>query len=163
MAATGLDAVPNPSTDAPRPRVLVVEDDERLGPLVGRMLARAGYVWELATTGDDALRAMRERRPDAVVVDVMIPHPDGIEVCRQFRRDGWAGPMLAMSARNSPDDRRRVLAAGADAFLAKPFPLGDLVASLDGLRAGGRSVDRPPVAGPLGQVRPPGPVSARGD
>ena len=163
MAATGLDAVPTPSTDVSAPRVLVVEDDERLGPLVGRMLARAGYVWELATTGDDALRAMRERRPDAVVVDVMIPHPDGIEVCRQFRRDGWAGPMLAMSARNSPDDRRRVLAAGADAFLAKPFPLGDLVASLDGLRAGGMSVDRPPVAGPLGPEGPLGPVSALGD
>lgn len=117
------------------PLVLVVEDDERLGALVGRMLDRAGYAWELATTGDDALRAMRERRPDAVVVDVMIPHPDGIEVCRQFRRDGWAGPLLAMSARNSPDDRRRVLAAGADGFLAKPFPLGELVASLDDLRA----------------------------
>lgn len=123
-----------PAAPAPPPRVLVVEDDDRLGALVGRMLARAGYAWELVTTGDDALRAMRDRRPDAVVVDVMIPHPDGIEVCRQFRRDGWAGPLLAMSARNSPDDRHRVLAAGADGFLAKPFPLSDLVASLDDLR-----------------------------
>lgn len=119
------------------PLVLVVEDDERLGPLVGRMLGRAGYAWALAATGDDALRAMRERRPAAVVVDVMIPHPDGIEVCRQFRRDGWDGPLVAMSARNSPDDRRRVLAAGADRFLAKPFPLGELVTALDDLRRGG--------------------------
>lgn len=131
MVISALGVPPSP------PRVLVVEDDDRLGALVGRMLTRAGYECELATTGDDALRAMRDRRPDAVVVDVMIPHPDGIEVCRQFRRDGWAGPMLAMSARNSPDDRHRVLVAGADGFLAKPFPLRDLVASLDELRRRG--------------------------
>ena len=144
MVISALGVPPGPPTP---PRVLVVEDDDRLGALVGRMLARAGYEWELAGTGDDALRAMRDRRPDAVVVDVMIPHPDGIEVCRQFRRDGWDGPMLAMSARNSPDDRRRVLAAGADGFLAKPFPLSDLVASLDELRRpGARGVVSPDPA-----------------
>ncbi len=119
---------------AARPLVLVVEDDERLGPIVGRMLERSGYDHVLATTGDDALRAMRDREPVAAVVDIMIAHPDGIEVCRKFRRDSWPGTLVVMSARSSPDDRRRALAAGADAFLPKPFRLPELVATLAGVR-----------------------------
>lgn len=116
-----------------KPLVLVVEDDAKLASLIGRMLDRAGYRAVLAPTGDDALRLMREQRPDAVVVDVMIPHPDGIEVCRKFRRDGWGGPIIAVSARSSPDHCRRTIEAGADAFLGKPFRLADLVATLDDL------------------------------
>jgi DNA-binding response OmpR family regulator len=102
------------------------------------MLVRAGYEAVLAATGDDALRMMRDRAPDAVVVDVMIPHPDGIEVCRKFRRDGWRGPMIAISARSSADHRRRTLDAGADTFLGKPFRLVDLIDTLDQLDHGER-------------------------
>lgn len=120
---------------AARPLVLVVEDDERLGPIVGRMLERSGYDHVLATTGDDALRAMRDRAPMAAVVDIMIAHPDGIEVCRKFRRDGWRGALMVMSARSSPDDRRRSLDAGADAFLPKPFRLPELMEALEAERS----------------------------
>lgn len=111
--------------------VLVVEDDDKLASLIGRMLDRAGYDCVLAPTGDEALRAMRDRAPDAAIVDVMIPHPDGIEICRKFRRDGWEGPIIAISGRNSTDDRRRTLEAGADTFLAKPFRLADVIAELE--------------------------------
>ena len=111
--------------------VLIVEDDDKLATLMGRMLGRAGYDCVLAPTGDEALRAMRDRTPDAAIVDVMIPHPDGIEICRKFRRDGWEGPIIAISGRNSADDRRRTLDAGADTFLAKPFRLADVIAALE--------------------------------
>jgi len=110
--------------------VLVVEDDDKLAALIRRILIRTGFEPRLASTGDAALRAMRSHQPAAVVVDVMIPHPDGIEVCRQFRRDGWIGPIVAISARQGPKDRERVVAAGADAFLSKPFRLADLVSTL---------------------------------
>jgi DNA-binding response OmpR family regulator len=117
------------------PVVLIVEDDEKLAALIGRMLGRAGFDSIVTGTGDAALSAMREREPNAAVLDVMIPHPDGIEVCRQFRRDGWTGPIIAISARNSPLDRERVMAAGADAFLSKPFHLSELIATLDRFHA----------------------------
>lgn len=125
------DATATATTE--RPLVLIVEDDEKLAVLIERMLDRSGYRTVLALTGDEALRAMRDGAPAAVVVDVMIPHPDGIEVCRKFRRDGWRGPMIAISARSSTDHRRRTLEAGADTFLGKPFRLADLVDTLDRL------------------------------
>ncbi len=117
------------------PVVLIVEDDEKLAALVQRMLTRAGFDSILAPTGDAALAAMRDCEPTAAVLDVMIPHPDGIEVCRQFRRDGWNGPIIAISARNSPQDHERVMAAGADVFLSKPFRLSELIATLERFRA----------------------------
>lgn len=123
----------NATVTTERPLVLVVEDDEKLADLIERMLDRAGYRAVVALTGDEALRAMRDCLPDAVVVDVMIPHPDGIEVCRKFRRDSWGGPIIAISARSSPDQQRRTIEAGADTFLGKPFRLVDLIAALDQL------------------------------
>jgi DNA-binding response OmpR family regulator len=110
------------------PWVLVVEDDAKFGDLVARALGRAGFGSVVADCGDAALRAMRIGPPmSAAVVDVMIPHPDGIEVCRHLRRRGWSIPVVAISARSSPTDRARVEAAGADAFLSKPFALADLI------------------------------------
>lgn len=124
---------PLPGNESVRRDVLVVEDDDKLAALIQRMLMRTGFEPRLASTGDAALSAMRSQQPAAVVVDVMIPHPDGIEVCRQFRRDGWTGPIVAISARHAPQDRERVAAAGADAFLSKPFRLADLISTLRGL------------------------------
>jgi DNA-binding response OmpR family regulator len=118
---------------AAAPVVLIVEDDEKLAALIRRMLGRAGFDSILAPTGDAALAAMRGGDPAAAVLDVMIPHPDGIEVCRQFRRDGWSGPIIAISARNSALDRERVAAAGADVFFSKPFRLSELITTLENL------------------------------
>jgi DNA-binding response OmpR family regulator len=77
----------------------------------------------------------------------MIPHPDGLELCHQFRRDGWNGPIVAISALTSPELRERALSAGADRFLAKPFRLGELVATLEHiyLRASARRERDPPA------------------
>jgi DNA-binding response OmpR family regulator len=121
--------------------VLLVEDDEKFGVVLSRALERVGLDTATASTGDAALNAMRTLpEVSAVVLDVMIPHPDGIEVCRQLRRDGWRGPIVAISARTSSTDRARVNDAGADAFLPKPFRLTDLCETVASLLGGAQTV-----------------------
>lgn len=137
-----------------------MEDDIKFALLVSRALQRQGFVTQITGSGDAALRAMRERQPAVAVLDVMIPHPDGIEVCRQFRRDGFDRPIVALSARSAPQDRERALDAGADLFLAKPVPLVGLAAMVLALHeqwiAGDadqadRGTDASAVAGSEGQ------------
>lgn len=115
------------------PWVLVVEDDAKFADVLRRFLASAGYTTRRAFSGDTALRALLAPGAIAVLLDVMIPHPDGIEVCRQLRRTRWGGPIIAMSARSGPRDRAAIAAAGADRFLAKPFPLEDLADAIRSL------------------------------
>ncbi|MGV3758736.1 MAG: response regulator transcription factor [Actinomycetota bacterium] len=130
MAQAGFvpdETAPGPPLREPH-RVLVVEDDWKLAELIARALGRLRLEPVIAGSGDSALAAVRSSaRPSALILDIMIPHPDGIEVCRQLRRDGWSGPIVAVSALDSPDTRTRVRQAGADAFLAKPFRLSELV------------------------------------
>ena len=116
----------------------MVEDDPHLAGLLQRALAHHHLEVLVAGTGDEALRWLREVPDvDALVLDVMIPHPDGIEVCRKARRDGHRGPIVVISARGGDAHRDRALAAGADVFLAKPFPLVDLGATVVDLVGGG--------------------------
>ena len=110
--------------------MLVVDDDVKLAGILTRSLGRAGYACTVAVSGDQALWAFAAVEPDALVVDVMIPHPSGSVVCRRLRDDGFAGPIIMMSARGNPDDRVDAHRAGADLFLAKPFPLVDLARAL---------------------------------
>jgi two-component system, OmpR family, response regulator len=118
----------------PRPGlVLVVDDDPKFATIAMRILKRTGYRCVRAESGTEALRAVREHRPDAVVLDVMIPAPDGLDICRQLRSDGWPGGVVMVSARHSPADRATAVGAGADVFLGKPFPLDELVAAVDAL------------------------------
>ena len=124
----------------PARHVLVVEDDEKLAAVLARALQRAGYTCATAGSGDEALRAVDARPPDALVVDVMIPRPSGVEVCHHLRSSGFDGPIVVISARSNADDRAAAQRAGADRFLAKPFALAKLVSTLDSLidrRAGG--------------------------
>jgi len=123
------------ATDSSRALVLVVDDDSKFAGIVVRILQRAGYRCVTAESGDQALLAVRDQQPDAIVLDVMIPPPTGIEVCRQLRAEGWPGGVIMVSARSSPADRATAVAAGADTFLGKPFPLNDLVAMVDKLTA----------------------------
>lgn len=108
--------------------VLIVEDDIKFARLVARAFARVGLHSVHTETGDAALHAIRSH-PGlcAVVLDVMIPHPDGIEVCHHLRRTEPQLPVIMMSARSRGEQRHRARAAGAGAFLAKPFPLHRLV------------------------------------
>jgi DNA-binding response OmpR family regulator len=117
--------------------VLIVDDDLKLADVLARSLERAGYDCTVAASGDEALWAFAALGPDALVLDVMIPHPSGSEVCRHLRDHGFAGPIVVMSARGNPDDRAAAERAGADLFLAKPFALAELARALAHLTPAG--------------------------
>lgn len=129
--------------DAPV-RVLVVEDETKMAALIRRALEREGYAVDLAGTGQDGLWMATENRYDAMVLDVMIPPPNGFEVCRELRDRGQWAPILLLTARDSVSDRVAGLDAGADDYLAKPFSFAELYARLRALtRRGAR--ERPSV------------------
>ena len=117
----------------PTVRLLVVEDDVKMASLLKRGLEREGYAVDLAARGEDAIWAGREFPYDAIVLDTMIPAPDGFDVCRQLRDSGRWMPVIMLTARDSVGDRVRGLDAGADDYLAKPFSFAELFARLRAL------------------------------
>jgi two-component system, OmpR family, copper resistance phosphate regulon response regulator CusR len=122
-------------------RILLVEDDEDVARFVRRGLMEQAYAVDVASTGDDALELAAVSTYDAIVLDLMIPSPDGIEVCRSLRGAGSAVPILMLTARGAVDDRIAGLDAGADDYLAKPFEFGELLARLRALlRRGGATL-----------------------
>jgi len=125
-------------------RVLVVEDEVKMASLVKRALEREGYAVDVAGNGQDGLWMASENDYDAIVLDVMIPAPNGFEVCRELRGRGRWAPVLLLTARDSVDDRVTGLDAGADDYLAKPFSFAELAARLRALTRRG-VVARPPV------------------
>ncbi|MBA2955972.1 response regulator [Nocardioides sp. MAH-18] len=124
-------------------RVLVVDDEQNLAELVSMALRYEG--WEVATahTGTKAVDAAREQRPDAVVLDMMLPDFDGLEVLRRMRATQPELPVLFLTARDAVEDRVAGLTAGGDDYVTKPFSLEELVARLRGLlrRSGARRVE----------------------
>lgn len=123
-------------------RVLVVEDEPRMAALLVRGLTEDGYRVEVAGDGADALWRLGEFSYDAVVLDLMLPGVDGIEVCRRLRERRMWVPVLMLTARDSVDDRIRGLDAGADDYLTKPFSFGELGARIRALIRRG-ATDRP--------------------
>jgi two-component system, OmpR family, response regulator MprA len=114
-------------------RILVVDDDRAVRESLRRSLAFNGYQVELASDGQAALEAVSAQRPDAMVLDVMMPRLDGLEVCRRLRGSGDALPILVLTARDAVSDRVAGLDAGADDYLPKPFALEELLARLRAL------------------------------
>ncbi len=114
-------------------RLLVVEDDLKMASVLRRGLEREGYAVDLAPTGEQAVWAGQEFPYDAVVLDAMIPAPDGFEVCRRLRQEGKWMPVLMLTARDAVEDRVRGLDVGADDYLAKPFAFAELFARLRAL------------------------------
>lgn len=114
-------------------RILVVDDDRSVRESLRRSLAFNGYQVELANDGQAALDAVLAQRPDAMVVDVMMPRLDGLEVCRRMRAAGDELPILVLTARDAVSDRVAGLDAGADDYLPKPFALEELLARLRAL------------------------------
>jgi two-component system OmpR family response regulator len=125
-------------------RVLVVEDEAKMATLVRRALELEGYSVDTAATGTDAVWLGSENDYDAIVLDVMIPEPDGFEVCRRLRAGGRWAPILLLTARDSVDDRVVGLDAGADDYLPKPFSFAELYARLRALTRRA-ATERPPV------------------
>jgi two-component system OmpR family response regulator len=125
-------------------RVLVVEDDTKLGPLLRRGLSERGSPTDLAATGEDALWMARAHRYDAIVLDLMLPGLDGFETCERLRESGVWTPVLMLTARDAVEDRVHGLDAGADDYLTKPFSVAELRARLRALTRRGPS-ERPAV------------------
>ncbi len=113
--------------------ILVVDDDRAVRESLRRSLAFNGYSVTLAADGVEALDMIITDRPDALVLDVMMPRLDGLEVCRQLRSTGDDLPILVLTARDSVSERVAGLDAGADDYLPKPFALEELLARLRAL------------------------------
>ncbi|MEO0821362.1 MAG: response regulator [Pseudomonadota bacterium] len=127
--------------------VLLVEDEDSIAIALEFLISRLGYRLRRVADGADALRALAEERPDLVLLDVMLPHGSGYEVCQAIRLDpAMAGvKILMMTAKGGEMERRKGLALGADMFVPKPFSTVDLTAAIrmlldDGV--GGHDGDR---------------------
>jgi DNA-binding response OmpR family regulator len=116
-------------------RILVVEDDPDIAELAERYLSKAGFVTERASSGRDALDAIALKAPDAVVLDLMLPQVDGLEICRRVRSDERTAhvPIIMLTARAEESERIVGLELGADDYLAKPFSPNELVARVRAL------------------------------
>jgi two-component system phosphate regulon response regulator PhoB len=114
------------------PRVLIVEDEAPLVTMLRYNLEREGFAVEEAADGEEALLRITERRPDAVLLDWMLPLVSGLEVCRQIRRapSTRSLPVIMLTARGEEGDRIRGLDSGADDYVVKPFSPSELVARL---------------------------------
>ncbi|MHB9026729.1 MAG: response regulator transcription factor [Armatimonadota bacterium] len=120
--------------------ILIADDDHALAEAVSWYLEAEGYQAVRANDGQAALQAFRDARPDAVILDIMMPGMDGFELCRTIRRES-ALPILMLSARDSEADKVRALDLGADDYVSKPFGAMELVARVKALlrRAGTRT------------------------
>jgi two-component system, OmpR family, response regulator MprA len=115
-------------------KILVVDDERAVRDSLRRALELQGYEVELASDGAEALARLAENgQPDAVVLDILMPGIDGLEVCRQIRRRGSNVPVLMLTARDAVGDRVEGLDAGADDYVVKPFALEELLARLRAL------------------------------
>ena len=114
-------------------RVLLVEDEARIADFVTRGLSEQGYAVDVASDGDEALQWTDVADFDLIILDVMLPGRDGIEVCRTLRRRGVRTPLVMLTARDAVEDRVRGLDSGADDYLVKPFAFSELLARLRAL------------------------------
>ena len=114
-------------------RILVAEDDRAVRQAVERALRFEGFDVTAVRDGSEALQALLNDTPDVVILDVMMPHIDGLDVCRRVRARGDATPILMLTARHEVSDRVAGLDAGADDYLVKPFALEELLARLRAL------------------------------
>lgn len=119
--------------DGEPPRLLVVDDESALSDLLAMALRYEGWTVSTAGDGTTAVRLAREFRPDAVVLDLMLPDIDGLEVMRRMRTQDPAIPVLFLTARDAVEDRVAGLTAGGDDYVTKPFSLEEVVARLRAL------------------------------
>ena len=125
-------------------RALVVEDEVKMAALIRRGLVEEGYAADVARTGEEALWMARATPYDAIVLDVMLPGRNGLDVCRSLRESGVWSPILMLTARDGVEDKVSGLDSGADDYLSKPFSFAELLARLRALTRRGPS-ERPAV------------------
>ena len=130
-------------------RILVVDDEPSITDAVATSLRYEGFTVDVAETGRAALAAAQERPPDLLVLDVMLPDLDGLEVTRRLRADGIGVPVLFLTARDSLEDKVAGLTIGGDDYVTKPFALAEIIARVRVIlrRTGGERGRRRSVAG----------------
>jgi DNA-binding response OmpR family regulator len=128
-------------------RILIVEDDPDIAHLVARYLDKAGFSTERAANGRDALHAIAAKPPDLLVLDLMLPQVDGLEICRTLRANSATSglPIIMLTARAEESERIVGLELGADDYLAKPFSPGELVARVRALLRRAQRGNAPPA------------------
>ncbi len=114
-------------------RILVVEDERSIADFIARGLAENGYSVDVAYDGDEALHWPDAAEFDVIILDVMLPVRDGVQVCRMLRDRGVRTPILMLTARDTVEDRVRGLDSGADDYLVKPFAFAELLARIRAL------------------------------
>ena len=132
--------------------VLVVDDEEAIAEAVRARLESEGYRVLVALDGPDAIEQHAEHHPDLVVLDLMLPGMDGLEVCKQIQRDGWT-PVLMLTAKTEEADKVAGFAVGADDYLTKPFSLRELTARVKAIL---RRMER------MGEQKDVGPIEHHG-
>ncbi len=125
------------------PQVLVVDDEPNIRDLVEVALRFHGFAVTTAKTGDEALRHVKDGRPELIVLDVMLPDISGFEVCRRLRAEGDETPVIFLTARDTPSDTVTGLTLGGDDYVTKPFAVDALVARVRAVlrRTGREKVD----------------------
>src|SRR5271165_4435831 len=113
--------------------ILVIDDDYHITELLRRTLAHAGYTVSAAANGEDGLRAVVDRPPDLIILDIMMPGIDGFEVARRLREGGTSVPILMLTARGETNDKVAGLRGGADDYLVKPYEADELLARVEAL------------------------------
>ncbi|MFL5679873.1 MAG: response regulator transcription factor [Chloroflexota bacterium] len=127
-------------------RVLVVEDEASIADAIRRALRAEGHAVDVLATGDDAVDWAGAVAFDLVILDIVLPGIDGLEVCKRLRRSGNAAPILMLTALDSVEDRVAGLDGGADDYLAKPFEMTELLARVRALRRRLGAVRAPRIA-----------------
>lgn len=125
--------------DTDRPTIMVVEDDVEMNELERELLALHGCDAVAAYTGPEALELRQQRRPDAVLLDLMLPDLDGFQTCARLRErdNGRRLPIVIVSALDTEDSRQRGAEAGADAYFAKPFDPDEVIQKIRSLMGQG--------------------------
>lgn len=124
-------------------RILIIEDDPDIAQFVSQGLTEEGYEVEVASTGTEGLDRATKGSHDALVLDIMLPLMDGLQVLQQLRAQEVDTPVLILSAKRTVDDRVRGLRAGGDDYLVKPFAFAELLARLETLLRRARGTQEP--------------------
>lgn len=143
----------------PEPRtILIVDDEPAIVDAIAYTLRKEGYRIETAATGTEAIAAARRLRPDAIVLDVMLPGVDGLQVCRTLRAESTV-PILLLSAKGEEIDRVVGLELGADDYLGKPFAMRELLARVRAMLRRVQMMSGTPGGGPRSEEPQPAPLS----
>ncbi len=143
---TATRVMPQSAFDERPPRVLIVDDEDDILALLAYNFKREGFEVELARDGVEALEKAARWQPDVIILDIMMPNMDGIEVCRRIRRDARlrTTPILMLTARTEEEDQIQGLEIGADMYVGKPVSVPVLLSQTRALLRGARRYETPP-------------------